>query len=465
MGQRRVKMKKKFISAILCAAMTMSLLAGCGSSAGDSSSASTDSTQAGETTEAADTSAAEETAQVSSDEPCEIYMFISSPEYADAIGELIDAYKEVAPNVTINYETTQNDYPTLLKAKLNSGEVPDIFSSTSGKEIDVYKEYSYDLAGQPLTETMSDAVAATMQSPADGSGCYGIAIKGNYFGIVYNKAIFEECGITEFPSTVSAMKDACEKISAAGYKPFTTGFNEWWVYKHVAQHFFDAAAANAGISAAELVSGFENGTAKISDYPELYNNFFDFIDLAVKYGDDKPLETALDGEESAFGTGKAAMVLGQGAWIEADVLSIDPDIQIGFNGYPVTEDASQCQVISGSDQSLHVNKDSAVLQQTLDFMNWCVTSEEGTKAMGEDMGFTIPFKTAEESTNVFVKQDQAYTESGLTPVSWNFTTMPSEEWKNGLGTALTSYAAGAGEWDDVVSAFVDGWATEKALSE
>lgn len=47
----------------------------------------------------------------------------------------------------------------------------------------------------------------------------------------------------------------------------------------------------------------------------------------------------------------------------------------------------------------------------------------------------------------------------------NFTTMPSEEWKNGLGTALTAYAAGTGSWDDVVSAFVDGWATEKALSE
>ena len=58
----------------------------------------------------------------------EIYMFISQPEYADAINELIEAYKEVAPDVTINYETTQNDYPTLLKAKLNSGEVPDIFS-------------------------------------------------------------------------------------------------------------------------------------------------------------------------------------------------------------------------------------------------------------------------------------------------------------------------------------------------
>ena len=84
--------------------------------------------------------------------------------------------------------------------------------------------------------------------------------------------------------------------------------------------------------------------------------------------------------------------------------------------------------------------------------------------MSEEMGFTIPFKTAVESPNLFVKQDAEYTAAGLTPVSWNFTTMPSEEWKNGLGTALTAYAAETGTWDDVVSAFVDNWAMEKALT-
>ena len=95
-------------------------------------------------------------------------------------------------------------------------------------------------------------------------------------------------------------------------------------------------------------------------------------------------------------------------------------------------------------------------------MNWCVTSEDGTKAMSEDMGFTIPFKTAQEPTNVFVKQDAEYTAAGLTPVSWNFTTMPSEDWKNGVGTALTQYAAGTGDWDAVKTAFVQGWKTEYA---
>ena len=45
--------------------------------------------------------------------------------------------------------------------------------------------------------------------------------------------------------------------------------------------------------------------------------------------------------------------------------------------------------------------------------------------------------------------------------------MPSEEWKNGVGSALTTYAADQtdGNWDGVVTAFVDGWATEAAAAE
>ena len=80
------------------------------------------------------------------------------------------------------------------------------------------------------------------------------------------------------------------------------------------------------------------------------------------------------------------------------------------------------------------------------------------------MNFVIPFKKAVESSNLFVKQDTEYTAEGKTPVSWNFTTMPSEEWKNGVGSALTAYAAGTGDWDGVVTAFVDGWASEYALA-
>lgn len=445
-------MKKRLISILLSSAMVVSLLAGCGASGGGDTQQSAQPQEEAAEAEADSPEAPAETA--ASDQEGEIYMFISQPEYADAINELIDAYKEVAPNVTINYETTQNDYPTLLKAKLNSGDVPDIFSSTSGKEIDVYKEYSYDLTGQPLGETMLESVADTMKSPEDGTGLYGIAIKGNYFGMVYNKAIFEECGITEFPTTVEEMEAVCETISAAGYKPFTTGFNEWWVFKHIWQHYLDAAAAGAGMDVSELIAKFEKGEAKVSDYPEIYNNYFEFLDLAVKYGDDKPLETALDGELSAFGTGKAAMVIGQGAWIEADALSINPELQIGFNGYPVTDDASQCQVISGSDQSLHVYKDSEVLQPTLDFMNWWYTSDYGKSWFNDVAGVVPPIQTTETSNFEIIKQgDELSASVGAAPLAICYST---DSWHQTFGEIMQDYIAGTDK-DTVCASIESQW--------
>ena len=110
-------------------------------------------------------------------------------------------------------------------------------------------------------------------------------------------------------------------------------------------------------------------------------------------------------------------------------------------------------------------------------MYWCVTSEVGTKAMcgGESampsgdagMGFVIPFKGNLESSNPLVNIANQYVADGYTPVAWTFSTMPSEEWKNGVGSALTTYAADQTDdnWAAVVSAFVDGWAKEAAASK
>lgn len=443
-------MKKKFVSALLCVAMVASMLTGCGGAKQEAAGGAEAPAAEAET----GTEDAAEAAPAS-DEEAEIYMFISSPEYADAINELIDAYKEVAPNVTINYETTQNDYPTMLKAKLNSGEVPDIFSSTSGKEIDVYKEWSFDLTGQGLESTIDPAVAEMMKSTEDGSGLYGIAIKGNFFGLLYNKEIFEAAGVTKVPETMSELDDACEKISAAGYKAFSTGFAEWWVFKHVWQHYLDAAAANAGITPAELVAKFEKGEAKVADYPELYNNFFHLIDLAVKYGDDKPLETALANEEAAMANGEAAMILGQGAWVEADLLAINPDIQIGFAGYPVSDDAAQSQVIAGSDQALRIAKDSENLQATLDFVNWWYTSDYGQAWFSDVAGVVPPVISSAASEFEVINQGNALAASdGTAALSICYST---DSWHQTFGELMQAYIAGTADKDATCAAIEEQW--------
>ena len=91
-------MKKKIISVLLCTAMTATMLAGCGGS-GEDTQAPAASGPEEEAPAASEPAAEEPAAQESaaaSDEEAEIYMFIASPEYADASNELVDAYKEVA---------------------------------------------------------------------------------------------------------------------------------------------------------------------------------------------------------------------------------------------------------------------------------------------------------------------------------------------------------------------------------
>lgn len=183
-------------------------------------------------------------------------------------------------------------------------------------------------------------------------------------------------------------------------------------------------------------------------------------DLAAKTGDDARNEFL----------NKKAVFYQNGTWEYTQLIDgglTDDDMTMLPVYFGVGDEANQ-GLCTGTENYWCVNKDAdeADIQATLDFMDWCVTSDEGTKCMADDMGFNIPFKKAQESQNLFIKEDKQMTEDGKTPVAWNFSTMPSEEWKNGVGSALTAYAADQTDanWDAVVSAFVDGWASEYKLA-
>jgi len=367
----------------------------------------------------------------------EIDIFISMPEYADPINELIDTYQEEVNNeVEINYETTQSDYPTLLKVKLNSGDIPDLFASTSGKEIELYKEYSYDLSGEPMMDTMLPSVKKAM-ADADGNGVYGFAIKGNYFGLIYNKDLFAQAGIEKFPETISEMETAIEKLEAEGITPFTSGFSEWWVFKHLFQHFL--VAAEDDVQA--LVRDFENGEASFSDYPVLEENFFHFVDLVVEHGDNKILESSLNTEISQFATGQAAMIIGQGPWVEDSLIQIDPKLNIGFIGYPVSEDPAESQVISGADQAVRVSSDSEDLEAVLDFVNWWYTSDYG-KSWFTDVAGVVPPINAEipdDYYQIIQEGIKAAEEKGSAPLAIIYST---DSFHSAFGEAMQSYVGG-----------------------
>ena len=179
--------------------------------------------------------------------------------------------------------------------------------------------------------------------------------------------------------------------------------------------------------------------------------------LSSKTGDEAEAEFAL-GEAVFFqnGTWEYGNLINAG--MTDDDLGMLP-IYIGVDG---EENQGLC---TGSENYWCVNSQAyeADIQATLDFLAWVITSDEGRNAMANEMGFLTPFSTFDDgyvAENALIAAADEYIAAGKKSVAWCFPTMPSETWKNGVGSALTEYAAGTGNWDAVVTAFVDGWAAE-----
>ena len=444
---------KKLISLGIAGTMAVALLAGCSSSGSSSSTAaSTDSTA---TSEASAASTAEG----------KVYYLNFKPEQDQQWQDLAKVYTEQTGVPVTVVTAASGEYETTLMSEMAKSDAPTLFQVNGPVGLASWKDYCYDLSGSKIAgELTSDSYALK-----DGDATLGIGYVIESYGLITNKSLLEKAGysvddIKSFADLKKVAEDITARKDELGFAAFTSagmdGSSDWRFKTHL---------ANLPIYFEYQADGINNTDAIKGTYLDNYKDIFDLYinnstcdpaELAGKTGDDSRNEF-LNNEAVFFqnGSWEYTNLVGDGKPFTDDDLTMMP-IYIG-----VGDEANQ-GLCTGTENYWCVNSEAPEedIQATLDFINWCVTSEEGTKAMAEDMGFVIPFKGAQESSNVFVKQDQEMTAAGKTPVSWNFTTMPSENWKNGVGSALTAYAAGTGDWDGVVTAFVDGWASEAALN-
>ena len=434
---------KKFLALILALVMTLSLAA-CGGNGG-----SNDAQGEGD----GDSAAAGK-----------VFYLNFKPEQDEAWQNLAKAYTEETGVPVTVVTAASGTYEETLMADMAKSDAPTLFQVNGPVGLANWKDYCYDLSGSAVYgELTSDDFALKEDSTV-----YGIAYVIESYGLIVNKTLLEKAGYTtDDIQSFADLKKVAEDITARkdelGFAAFTSAgmdsSSDWRFKTHLANLpiYFEYQAD--GIGTTDAIKG---------TYLDNYKNIFDLYinnstcdpkDLAGKTGDDSRNEF-LNSE---------AVFFQNGSWeynnlVGADKPFTDDDLAMIPIYIGVGDEANQ-GLCTGTENYWCVNKDASEedIKATLDFLYWCVTSDKGTEAMANDMGFVIPFKGALESTNLFVKQDKEMTAAGKTPVSWNFPTMPSEEWKNGVGSALTAYAAGTGDWDAVKTAFVDGWASEYAL--
>jgi raffinose/stachyose/melibiose transport system substrate-binding protein len=311
-------------------------------------------------------------------------------------------------------------------------------------------------------ELTSDAYALK-----DGDAVLGAAYVIESYGIITNKKLLETAGykvedITSFAKLKEVAEDITARSAELGFSAFSSAgmdpSSDWRFKTHL---------ANLPLYFEYQADGIGTTTAIKGTYLDNYRQIFDLYinnstcaanELAAKTGDDSRNEF-LDGK---------AVFFQNGSWEYGNLSAKFSDDELAMIPiYVGAGDEAKQGLCTGTENYWCVNKEASKedIEATLDFMKWCVSADGGAKDMAEKLGFVIPFKGAAESANLFVKQDKEYTAAGKTPVSWNFPTMPSEAWKNNVGTALTAYAADQSDanWDAVVKAFVDGWKSEYEL--
>ncbi len=436
---------KKIIALLLCLVMVFALCA-CGNSA-----------------------PAESQAPAEGDAPAEdatpaaagsVYYLNFKPEQNDQWQDLAKLYTEQTGVPVTVVTAASGTYEETLMAEMAKSEAPTLFQVNGPVGLANWKDYCYDLAGTPVYGELTNESFALTEDGA----VYGIAYVIETYGIICNTALLEQAGYTvddinSFDTLKSVAEDITARKDELGFSAFTSAgmdsSSDWRFKTHLANMPIYAEYQADGITSTPAIKG-----TYLDNYKAIWDLYINNAtcapaDLAGKTGDDAVAE---------FVNGEAVFYQ-NGTWAYNDVKDLGDDNLAMLPIYIGLEDEANQGLCTGSENYWCVNGEASDedIQATLDFLYWVVTSEEGTSSLANDMGFVCPFKAAKEASNLFVKQDTAMTAAGKTPVSWNFTTMPSEEWKNGVGSALTAYAAGTGDWDGVVSAFVDGWATEYSL--
>ncbi len=403
-------------------------------------------------------SSASGTSATGSDSKGRVYYLNFKPEADEYWQDLAKEYTEETGVPVTVLTAASGEYEKTLKSEMAKSEAPTLFQVNGPVGLASWKDYCADLSGTDVDNELTNKAYELK----DGDKVAGIGYVTEAYGLITNNALLKKAGydaseITSFDKLKEVAEDITARKDELGFSAFTSagmdGSSDWRFKTHL---------ANLPIYYEYQADGVDNKDELSGKYLDNYKAVWDLY-INNSTIDPSQLSTATGDQSEAEFVDEKAVFYQNGTW-EYDAVKAIGDENIAYLPIYFGVDDENEGICMGTENYWCVNSQASEADQkaTLDFMYWCVTSDKGVEAMtsGDKMGFNIPFNKNPESTNVLFKLANANT---ATPVSWNFTTMPSENWKNDLGQALTVYAADQTDanWKNVVSAFVDNWKVEK----
>lgn len=363
-------MKTKVLGLVLCLSLVITMLVGC--AAPSVTATPTTAPSSGGSSESSDENITLKWA---------LWDYDTTPYWA----ALIEEYKKVKPNVTIEYtDLGSTDYMTVLAAELSgSGSEFDVVTI---KDVPGYATLVQKNTLEPLDSYISAAGidvsvfgGITDQVTVDGK-LYELPFRSDFWVLFYNKDIFDRAGV-DYPTndmTFEEYDELARKVTDT-----TFGSEVYGAHYHTWR------------SAVQLF-GVLDGKHSIldSDY-SFFEPYYNMVLNQMKDGVAMPFtDVSTEGlhYSAAFANGNIAM-MNMGSWFISTLMSSletgDYDAELcgnwGLVKYPHAEGVEPGSTL-GTITGLSVTSVSDQKQEAFDFINW-VSGPEGAAVMARTGNF------------------------------------------------------------------------------
>ncbi|MEH7252983.1 extracellular solute-binding protein [Neobacillus niacini] len=342
---------RKTISLLAVGALSISLLAGCGSG---------------------------ENASGKQGDKIKIEFFHHKREGMETFDKLIEKFEKENPTIDVE-QVSPPEPSTIIRTRVSKNDVPDIIAvggdmtykdlSEAGVFTDVTKDANLDKVQPAYIQMLKDISGQEK--------VYAIPFATNAVGVIYNKAIFAELGL-EIPKTWDEFIAVAEKIQQAGQVPFYHTYKDAWT----TLPSFNALAANT--HGDDFYSELNKGKVLAGDR---YKEAAEKMVQLSKYGHKNQQGVAYNDGNTAFANGKSAMYL-QGIWAIPEIKKANPDIELGVFPFPATNNAGEIKVISGVDLLFGIAASSKHPKEAKKFVEFLLEEENSKQYIQEQNAFS-----------------------------------------------------------------------------
>ena len=272
---------------------------------------------------------------------------------------VIEAFEAANPGMSIEMNTVP-DAGTVLVQRMSTGDIPVIFSDYptqiqfQGK---VDNEYVLCLDDTDFINNVKSGYLAI--AAADDGKQYAMPLSSNFMAVFYNIDIFNECGITELPTTWDELVALCDTLVEKGVTPFVFGDKDPGRVGHCFQAVSIATFPGVVDNLVEVI----NGEATIADNADAYKKIGERMLTLRQYAMPDSIGTSDTAMWENFANGKAAMCI-TGSYARGTIKLSNPDVNMGAFAFP-GDVYDESPIVSGVDAAVAISAEATEEEQAI----------------------------------------------------------------------------------------------------